>query len=320
MLLKIAAFLPFLWLSTQSFSAETEREWLSNDEMGRLIYGRQIALPQSALPTMIEALDRFGNSKRSSTTELKSLLQTNASHLTIMDAAPLLSIEKKELAPVYHLLATNADPVVRFFGLVQEVMVLKEKRAAEDLYKLAHPAAPSPEQVLIDNCLHGVGIDLQQDTADSIFEFLSKMRDETRPAIGSAAKDVAIVALDGRKLKLSDFRGKPVLLHFWSTTCGPCIAEFPELEKELRSLKAAHPDFVVIGLSLDDSLKDLDRFLKKYDLPWIAACDRRGWGGEAAKAFHVTGIPNDVAIDRDGRVYDYSRSGLKKLAAKVKDP
>src|SRR5262249_20995477 len=140
----------------------------------------------------------------------------------------------------------------------------------------------------------------------------------TRPAIGSAAKDFEIPDLNGKPRKLSDFRGKPVLLHFWSTTCGPCLAEFPELEKELKAWKTSQVDFVVLGISLDDDLKTLKKFLSKYDFQWVAACDRRGWGGEAAKAFHVTGIPNDVVIDADGKIFNYSRTALPTLLSAPK--
>jgi len=69
----------------------------------------------------------------------------------------------------------------------------------------------------------------------------------------------------------------------------------------------------VLGVSLDDNLKQLRAFLKKYDLPWLVVCDKRDWGGQAAKTFHITGILSDVVIDKEGRIHSYSRAALSAL-------
>jgi hypothetical protein len=93
--------------------------------------------------------------------------------------------------------------------------------------------------------------------------------------------------------------------------CGG-ISEFAEY---LNEIKVAYPELVVIGISLDDSLKEVNRFLAKQKMPWLDLCDRRGWGSEAAKAFHITGIPSDVLIDAEGKVFGYSRTQLERLLA-----
>jgi len=293
--------------------AETERDWLSDEETEKQIFNREVVLPASAIPEMINSLDRVGDTNRSSMLAVKKKLQGVAPKLTIMDVATISNIERTEMAWFYDLLATNKDPVLKCFGLIPQVLVLKSRAAATNLYALGRAQAPNGDQWLIENCLHGIGIDPQKDTPESIFEFISTMRDETRPAIGSVAKNFEIPDLNGKVQKLLDFRGKPVLLHFWSTTCGPCLAEFPALEKELKAWKTSHPDLVVLGISLDDDIKGLKKFLTKYDFRWIAACDRRGWGGDAAKAFHVTGIPNDVVIDSNGKIFSYSWMDVPKL-------
>jgi peroxiredoxin len=143
------------------------------------------------------------------------------------------------------------------------------------------------------------------------------MRDRSHPAIGSVAKNFAVATLDSRAIKLSDFKGKPVLLHSWATDCGPCVAEFDNLAKGVREYKTSHPELVIIGISLDDDLKELNRFLSKHDMQWINVCDRRGWGGQAAKAFHINSIPSDVLIDREGKIHAYSRTQLDRLLGKT---
>jgi peroxiredoxin len=310
----LLAVVLFGWLGIVcSTAAEAEREWLTDGEVGKQIFEREVLLPVPAIPEMIKALEQFGDTNRSSIREVKKTIESSNGKLRLMDLAGVASLEKKEIKWFYDLLATNRDPVVRVFGLMPKVMVLKEKAAATNLYELARSEISETERWQVENILHGIGIDPYKDKPEDIFEFLSAMRERTHPPVGTVAKDFETFTLQGKKVKLSDFAGKPVLLHFWSTTCGPCIAEFPELQQELKMFKAADPELVVLGVSLDDNLKQVNKFLEKYDLAWTVVCDKRGWGGQAAKAFHITGIPSDVVIDKEGKIVGYSRSALSSV-------
>src|SRR3979490_3345509 len=80
--------------------------------------------------------------------------------------------------------------------------------------------------------------------------------------IGNLAPDFELPALDGKNLKLSDLRGKAVLLNFWATYCGPCKIEMPwfvELQKEYGP-----QGFQIVGVAMDDaSLEDIAKFAKE---------------------------------------------------------
>lgn len=91
---------------------------------------------------------------------------------------------------------------------------------------------------------------------------VAKLQPLSAPAIrqGAPAPDVAYTALNGKKGRLSDFKGKAVILNFWASWCTPCVAEFPAL----LTLAATFPDdAVLIAVSSDHDRAMMDRFLAK---------------------------------------------------------
>ena len=114
---------------------------------------------------------------------------------------------------------------------------------------------------------------------------------------------------------LKDYRGKVVLLDFWTTTCGPCIGEMPNMKKVYDAYKDV--GFDVIGVNLDTNEADLHEFLKVCNLPW-----RQIFGGQDSplkKLYRVRGVPSPWLMDKEGKVISYQARGtaLKKLVAEA---
>jgi thiol-disulfide isomerase/thioredoxin len=116
--------------------------------------------------------------------------------------------------------------------------------------------------------------------------------------IGSIAPDFELSSLDGKKYKLSDLRGKAVLLNFWATYCGPCKIEMPwfvELQKQYG------PDgFQIIGVAMDDaSNEEIAKFAKEMGVnyPILLGTESVGqsYGG-------VSVLPTTFFLDRDGKI------------------
>jgi thiol-disulfide isomerase/thioredoxin len=116
--------------------------------------------------------------------------------------------------------------------------------------------------------------------------------------IGNAAPDFELPTLDGSNLKLSDLRGKAVLLNFWATYCGPCKVEMPwfvELQKEYGP-----QGFQIVGVAMDDASKeDIAKFAKEMGVnyPILLGKDSvaDSYGG-------VNVLPTTFFVDRGGKL------------------
>ena len=130
--------------------------------------------------------------------------------------------------------------------------------------------------------------------------FVVSRRPASKPkptASGNLAPDFAVTDIDGRKLTLSDYKGKVVLLDFWATWCTPCRSEIPHFV-EMQNQYGLQ-GFQVIGISMDDDAKPVREFYKEYKLNYPVAVG----DDKLAESFGgVLGLPVNFIIDRDGRI------------------
>ncbi len=116
--------------------------------------------------------------------------------------------------------------------------------------------------------------------------------------VAGLAPDFELENFAGGKARLSDYRGKVVLLNFWATWCPPCLKEIPDFVELYRELE--DDGLVILGVSLDGNPRQvLPRFIKKYQVnyPILLGDNRvaRDYGG-------ITGIPTTFLIDREGKI------------------
>ena len=127
--------------------------------------------------------------------------------------------------------------------------------------------------------------------------------------------DMKFTAVDGTKVDLAKMKGKVVLIDFWATWCGPCIAELPSVKKTYKKLNPK--GFEIIGISLDTKESALKRFIKKENMPWPQFFDGKGWSNSLAKKHGIRSIPAMWLVDKQGNLVDLNARA--NLEQKVED-
>jgi len=107
--------------------------------------------------------------------------------------------------------------------------------------------------------------------------------------------DFVLSDLNGRQVRLSDFKGKVVLLDFWTTWCPDCRIEMPALEKLHQRLKDRA--FVLLAVDLRESQKSVRQFFSSHKLSFTALLDGNGQVGQS---FGIRSIPTAFILDQDG--------------------
>jgi thiol-disulfide isomerase/thioredoxin len=105
-------------------------------------------------------------------------------------------------------------------------------------------------------------------------------------------------AVDGRKVDLQKLKGKVVMVNFWASWCGPCLADLPELKAAYDKHHAQGLE--VIGISLDEDRAEMEAVLKKYGITWPQYFDGKGWQTVISLRFGIKGANTLCVLDKNG--------------------
>jgi len=146
--------------------------------------------------------------------------------------------------------------------------------------------------------------------------FEKRIHQQSATSIGAMAPDFVQNDADGRPVKLSDFRGKYVLVDFWASWCGPCRGENPNVLKAFSAYK--EKNFTVLGVSLDGKKDAWLAAIKTDGLPWTQVSDLQAWNNAAAKKYGISAIPQNFLVDPTGKIVAKNLRG-SALEEKLKE-
>lgn len=136
---------------------------------------------------------------------------------------------------------------------------------------------------------------------------------------GQAAPNFTVNAIDGKKVSLSDFRGKAVMLNFWYIDCPGCQVEIPELQQFYARQQEAHKDFVLLGVNILDTGPDINRYAGQHHLTYTLAPDANQ---RVAKLYSIRNAPTSYFLNRQGVIHSriegpVDRKQLEQIAAQL---
>lgn len=115
------------------------------------------------------------------------------------------------------------------------------------------------------------------------------------PVLGQRVPEIVLPDLEGNTFRLSQLRGKVVLVNFWASWCPPCVDEMPSLEKLHKALGAKGLE--VVAISVDDSTEVIEKFKRENGLSFTMLFDK---DAKVAHGFETFKYPETYIVDRDG--------------------
>ncbi len=213
----------------------------------------------------------------------------------------------------------HSDPAIRFLAGVA-LSGSGNSEAAKAVYALIHDESlSSTDKRFLRTWCDGIGIRAASDDSEKILAHLTAaMSKKPKLKKGDVAPKFDTITISGRKISSDRLQGKMIVLHFWATSCGPCLGQMPFHIKALS--KHRSDEVEIIFVSLDEDRDECKATVDKYKMPFNNVHDARGWGGELVRLFGVNSMPFDIIIDGNGKVVSNSIDDIDAAVTQKQKP
>jgi len=123
---------------------------------------------------------------------------------------------------------------------------------------------------------------------------------------GFLAPDFALKSLDGETVRLSEFRGKAIILNFWASWCPPCREEMPALQRVSQAYQSRGVEVIAVNVTSEDVLSSVQEFIQSSGVTFTVLLDEQG---EVQSVYRTSGLPTTVFIDQEGIIRDWIVGG-----------